>query len=79
MRGTFCNRCGRNISESEIFFTGIVYPMRGEEGVRDEELFYSARFDFCNKCFVDITKKISTEYRYPFIERTGDGTRYRVN
>ena len=65
--------------ESEIAFYGFVHPIRNNQMIDGEDLFASAKFDLCQKCFLEEVKRISKEYTHPFIERTGDGTRFRVN
>lgn len=77
--GMFCNKCGKRITGSEIFFHGEIFPAMGESAISgDGMLFDIASVDVCKKCFQEEVERMRKEFRFPSVERSGDGTRYRA-
>ena len=79
MKGMFCNKCGKRMADRSISFRVDIYPTAGGSAIRgDDRLFDYAGMDLCPSCFIEEVERMSAEYKFPPVERTGDKTRYRV-
>ena len=80
MRGIFCNCCGKHMRDDAIIFHGAWQPMQGSSAVRDDPcLFNYVEMDLCPECFRREVDRMAKEYKLPPIERSGDGTRYKLH